>query len=498
MLGLFSATPDHPLASAKEARRIAAEIAQLPPAKALSETTDWFEALAGIDGFAPTLRFERSVDLAVASLPHARRLARDYIAGPHPTKHREQQLWRLGHGYWTHLGHALERCLADCDADSKSVRAFQPRLGTLLAALLMAYGAQSRWLGLRYDPTPEATWGMLGQAYLRAVREGSADSESQPFDSVEGVSSPSREYLRTLILHAASTHSMLPAEMALAERLLGRFLPHFTLHDAAPQDTMLWIDAGKPMPPARLSQPPETSPGVRYVSPGQALPALRQLRGEVAAARELPAELGCGGQYSRETVLRVLDQLANSWSPEPPKRKNLRHEVSSNVRVVAGLAAVRRQLAGEAGGADDSANWQVVNISQGGISARLPLAHADRIKVGVLVGYQPAGSQAWQVGVIRRLVRENENQATVGIEKLSKQPRVANFMEDGLRTDVLLLDALQDGGSLPVLLEASHWEDGAALVALIDGRHWQLNADEKLEVTDDWMMGRCSVDLLAN
>jgi hypothetical protein len=496
MLGLFSATPDHPLATAKEARRIAADIARQPPAKAVSEATDWFESLAGIDDFAVALRFERCAELAIASLPHARRLARDYMHAPRQAGPQERQLWRFGHDYWLQLGRVLERCLADCDADPKSARAINS--ATLLTALLMAHGAQSRWLSLRYDPTPESLWERLGQAYLRAVRANVADSESQPFDAVAGVSSPAREYLKTLILHASATHSMLPAEMGLAERLLGRFLPQFALSSETAADAMLWIDAGKPMPPARLTQPAEASEGLRFVRPGAALPALRQLRDAATTARELPADLACVGLYARETALRVLDQLASNWSSTPPKRKNMRHEVSSRVAVVAGLAAVRRCLAGESDEAQACVDWQVVNISQGGISARLPLAHNGQIKVGMLVGYRPAGSQTWQIGAIRRLVRDNDLHATVGIEKLSKLPRAASFMDGGLQTEVILLDALRHGGTVPVLLEASHWEDGAALVALLDGLPWQLNADEKLEVGDDWMLGRCSVDLLAH
>jgi len=67
MLGLFSAKSEHPLASTKEAKRIAVEISQLPPEKAMGEASTWFESLTGIDDFAPLLRFERIVEIANAS-----------------------------------------------------------------------------------------------------------------------------------------------------------------------------------------------------------------------------------------------------------------------------------------------------------------------------------------------------------------------------------------------------------------------------------------------
>lgn len=55
MLGFFSAKPDHPLADAKEARRIVAEIAAHEPVAALGEAAGWFESLAGVDGFSPEI-----------------------------------------------------------------------------------------------------------------------------------------------------------------------------------------------------------------------------------------------------------------------------------------------------------------------------------------------------------------------------------------------------------------------------------------------------------
>lgn len=498
MLGLFSAKSEHPLASTKEAKRIAVEISQLPPEKAMGEASTWFESLTGIDDFAPLLRFERIVEIANASLPHARRQARAFVAGPRLTRLQEQQQWRLNHDYWLHLGNALERCLADASAQQHATRELHPQMAVLLTALLIAYGGQLRWQRLHYGLVPDALWGRLGEIYLRAVRENIADSEVQAFDAMEGISSIATEYFKILLLHVSAAHNLLPREIGLAERIAPRFLTQFSLRSEAGSGTMFWIDAGKPMPPRRLTQLPAPSPGLRFVSAGEALPELQQLRASVAAAREPPADLSLGGQYSRESILHVIDHLAVCWSPKPPTRKNQRHRVSSRINVIAGLPTLFTYLSGSGLGLDDVHAWQVEDISQGGISARLPLLRNDWIRVGALLGFQPENTPGWQIGIVRRFSRENEINGSAGIETVSKMPRALTVMNGGLQTDLILLDVLRDDSSLRIILAPSHWEDGATLLAFVDGRPWRLYADERLEEADDWIVGRFVAELISD
>jgi hypothetical protein len=69
MLGLFGAKSTHPLADAKEAKGICAELAALAtrdPGACVDQTAGWLESLAGLDGLPPLPRFRRAAELGAA------------------------------------------------------------------------------------------------------------------------------------------------------------------------------------------------------------------------------------------------------------------------------------------------------------------------------------------------------------------------------------------------------------------------------------------------
>jgi hypothetical protein len=498
MLGFFSAKPDHPLADPKEARRIVAAIAAHEPAAALGEAAGWLESLAGIDGFPLALRLERANEIAAASLPQARRQARDFLAGTHRTRLQEQQAWQRNQNYWTQLAHVLDRCLEEADADAKAAETLRPRLGALLAGLLIAHAGCQRWVQLRYGPIDGSLWTRLGDLYLRAVKEKLAEREVQPFGPGEGATTPAAEYLKTLVFQAASMDNLLPLEIGLAERFIAHFLPYFVFGAEVRPESVYWVDAGKPLPPTRLAKVPDVSPGLRFFGPGQALAAVRQMHERIAASGALPAEVNLGGQYAAAVVLPVLDHLAMCWSPKPPTRNFSRHRIKSRVGIVGGLTAIRQYLDGGPGGFDEVESWLVEDVSQGGMGIRLPLQRNDWVRVGVLVGMQPEGGDNWLVGVVRRFLRETEVQGVVGIETLSKAPRAVTAAGGGFETALVLLDPPQDDSSIRVLLAPGDWEEGIPLVTRMDGRRWRLHPDERIETGDDWLVGRCVAELLAD
>lgn len=496
MLGLFSAKPVHPLADTKEARRIIAGIAAQEPATALAEAAGWFESLAGIDDFPLALRLDRSAELAAASLPLARRQARDFLAGGRQSRLQEQQGWQRNHGYWTQLAQAYARCLEEADANPKAADLLRPRRSDLLTGLLVAHAGCLRWVQLRYGPIDPGHWTRLGEIYLRAVGEQLAEREVEPFGPGEGATTPTREYLKALVFHAASMDSLLPLEIGLAERFIAYFLPHFVFSAEMRPESVYWVDAGKPLPPTRLAKLPAVAPGLRFFGPGHALEAVQQMRARIAASGTLPAEVNLGGQYAAAVVLPVLDHLAMCWSPKPPTRNYPRHRIKSKVGIVAGLQSIHAHLGAGSENAAGVESWLVDDVSQGGMCAKLPLLRNEWVRVGVLVGLQPEGGDNWLVGTVRRFSRETETQGAVGIETLSKTPHAVTATAGALKTDLILLDPPHDDSSMRVLLASGDWEEGIPLVAEIEGVRWRLHPEERLEAGDDWLIGRCIAELL--
>src|ERR1035437_4679183 len=121
-MGLFSSKADHPLADAKEMRRVLEEVAKHEPAAALEETMVWMDSLSHAADLKLDLLLDLLLRLDEAALPQANRLARDYLTAPRLSRSQEYHLWRCNHGYWQQLVAAYDNCCARYAAGDKAER----------------------------------------------------------------------------------------------------------------------------------------------------------------------------------------------------------------------------------------------------------------------------------------------------------------------------------------------------------------------------------------
>lgn len=487
MLGLFSAKPDHPLADAKEARRVLAELPAGEPPAALDSAAAWLESLVATDEFKADRRLELILQIDEAALPQARRLGRDYLTARRLTRAQEFKLWQLSRGYWAEMARAYEDSLKRFQQGDKGADGIKGNLGLLYARLLHAYGARFKWDQFRYTPVDGSFWAEAGAAYLGAEQARVSRQEVSLYASTP--STAEAEYLKMLVFHASSMDKLLPLEIEVAERLIAHFLPGFIFTGEVRPDNVYWVDAGKPLPPTRLAKLPEVAPTLRFFSTGSALAAVAELRERIERSGALPAEINFGGQYSPRVVLPVLDHLAVCWSPKPPMRSHTRHRVKSRITVVGGLSAVHRRLY-KPGAAAAGESWVVEDVSLGGMGAQVPLKSNDWLRIGAVLALQPEGGDNWLVGIIRRFVRENDSQGNVGIETLSKSPRAVAANCGGLMTELVLLDPLQDGQPVRALLPATAWEDDVPVLFSLDGSEVRLMPEALLESATDVVVGR--------
>lgn len=495
MLGIFARKNDHPLADDAEVRRIVDGLPALKPEAAVDEVATWLESLAALADFPAALRYQRVAEFDAATIAQARRLAREYYGGSPTTRFEEQKRWQRNLGYWTQLAAAYRRCLDDADSGVKSGGAALADDALFYARLLHAQAGRLRWLRLRYGTVDGALWQECGAIYLRAVGAGCDRRNVRLHGTPDSATTPLAEYLKALVFHASSLDNLTPQEIGIVERLIAHCLPHFVFSATPIPDGSYWIDAAKPQPPLRLVKAEVLTPSVRLIGAGRVLQEVAALRERIVATRQVPAELNLGGQYPPEVVLPVLEHLANCWSPTPPTRKHARHRIEGQVAIVAGLRAIHWSLGGGSA-LDESEQWRIEDISQGGMSAKLPLLRNDWVRVGAIVGMRPAGNPVWLVGAIRRFVRESESQGAAGIETLSKTPRALVASDGSFDTDIILLDGLRDDSAARILIAPGSWDPGMPLRVRIDGRSWRLHQDERLDAGTDWLLGRCVVEAL--
>lgn len=409
MLNLFRAgRPDHPMADAKEARRI---LAALPAqdVKALEELAHWNVSVSSVEGFKLAERIELLMSLDEAAQPRARKLGRDYFAAQRPSRYQENLMWTHLHEYWRQSGHAWARVLdlvlqAGKGTDLKAM----PQLAS---RALRAFAQQIKWQHMRYGPVDPAVWGVLNKLFLVAEERGVADTRVSLSTSLPGESCARQEYLKAAMFSASSPDGLLPLEVELAERLIADLSESFAISKEPARELLFCTDLQRPMAPKRALQAMAETPGLRCFGPGAAPAALEGFIQKIQASGAIPSGIKLGGTYDPEVTLGVMKHLALYWAYEPPERRHPRHAVKSRLTIANGFQGAIDCLGG--GGILDfdkkaAESWIVENVSAGGFGAVVPQMKADWLRVGVMLAMQPDGGS--NLGYRHRATREPHDQ----------------------------------------------------------------------------------------
>ena len=444
MLKIFGAArPDHPMADPRAARRILDDL-PAQDSKAAEELAHWHESVAAAEGFKPEQRFQLLALIDDAAQPRLRKLAREYLVPGRRSSFEEAQMWGRIHDYWRNAGQAYAHCIESVLKGGDIGKAALP---LLVVRALRSLTQQIKWLHLRYGPADPAVWGLLNRVYA--------------FAEVRGIAEARIEFLKAAMFTASSPNSLLPAEMELAERFIGELAPRFAIANTPAPELPYWTDLGQAMAPVRTARPPGQSVGLRWFGPGAA-PA--QLESVASSTQR-------GGGGDAGMALEVMRHLALCWAPEPPGRKDLRHNVKTRLTVAHGFDGVLDALGG--GNSLDfemraAESWVVENVSAGGFGALVPQMKNDWLRVGTLLALQPDGGDNWVVGMVRRVARMPQQEARVGIQTLSKAPAVWTFDLRGIGQQNGIV--LQEGAEPAIVLPAGVYTRGINLEAERGGR----------------------------
>lgn len=487
MLGFFSNKTVHPLADAREAKRILAEIVGREPQDAVEDAGAWLESIAPDESFKLEQRLDLILRIDGAAVAQARRLGRDYTSAGAASRTLETRHWELGHGYWQQLAAAYLDCMARYRAVEKEDDAVRTQLPLVYARLTHALAARLKWAQFRYGSAEPAYWTTLGGVYLAAV---DAKTAQKPLPLYSGAAETTieAEYLKVLVFHAASMDKLQPLEIEIAERFIAYFLPFFSLIRELKRESVYWVDAAKPLPPTRLAKVPEVTPTLRFFNGTRAVQAVEKTIERIRGEGRVPPGINLGASYEAGTVIPVLAHLAMCWAPRPPMRSNARHRIHSHLKVVNGRTAIHRRFSGRDDGAQDVETWVIDDVSLGGFGAQAVISPRDWIRIGSLVGIQPEGGDNWLIGIVRRYVRTGPNQGAVGIETLSKMPRAVFADAGGLLTEALLLDVPEVGESARMILPPDALEDKVALVFGLDDKTARLHPAETVATGADFVL----------
>jgi hypothetical protein len=538
--------PDHPMADVREARKAIAELPVDDPFKSLEEISFWLQSLYDLESAKSADRIAVAKLLDETAQPFQRALSRDYLAATRMNKAQESRLWGVSFEYWRRLAAVYFVCIENIDRGARGAEQLTGKLPDLTIRALRALASQIKLLHLRYRPVDERTWSDVIKLYMLAegklfVRELVT---ATPF--YQTPTSVQQEILKILMLEAAAPDRLAPAQIELAEGLVGQFASSFVMAEE-PQDCTYYFDLSARKAPARLQPGTRTHSVMRFFGAGSALPKLEETLRQVKLSI-VPQELDVDDPGRKDELLDLLSQLLQSWSATPPQRKYARKAVVSRLNVVNGFSEIRRRVAGterivpnsridntdmlyqerldlrlygfvtektrqmmvdaatravEVKPEEDiTESWVMENISESGFGAIIPELAQDWVKVGSLLALRPENGAEWRVGVVRRLSRTPQLKVYVGIQVLAHEPvsvrlrpigakhsvweNVANIQAQAFLTAVLLPQSVYCLEESCLLLEPGNYESNREYELIMRGEKSRVRLTTVFEQGEDF------------
>jgi hypothetical protein len=489
---------DHPLADPKQARTLVAELPPYDSVKALDEITRWLESLPDAEGFKLDRMFEVIELLDAAAKNHHKKVAQDYLGMSRQQKFQENKLWTCGYKFAKSLASAYVHCVAQHESGAAGAAAVRKNIPILVARGIRSLGLQVKWTMLRYGPFEPGLWTSIGELHRHAEKGSYTRTPVVIYAGLHGNTSVELEYLKIMMLWAASADVLPPLKQEIAERTVANVAAAARLESAPFAGALYSFDPMRNRPPVRMFGAPTPGEKLHYFGPGTAGAKLMQLVPALEKTGKLPADFNLGGAYSGDVVVSVFKHLATYWSDTPPSRLSERRAASARITVVPGYHQLLDELEREETDAlnfsvSGAESWIVENISENGYGALVPAATTDWIRVDELIGVQLEGTVEWGIALVRRVVRDEHRQYHVGIEMISRTVSLVRVGQSAGRepqTAILLSDAPDEKGEVGIIMRAGRFDPGAAIDVTLRDEQQVLAPTQMVDAGEDFDWAR--------
>jgi hypothetical protein len=474
--GDAAAAPD-PQASSQ----VLATIGAAEPGIALGELSSRLDADGAGDGKA---RNEALVRIQDAGEPHVAALVARCLATAAGTLAAREALWRSLADYQTRLTRAL------CSAAGAQLTA-QGAARALYACRTLA-----KIYLVHYESVPGRVWRVAYAIHAAAENAGCAQVPVHARSDRHATSTVEHELLRLLMLRISAPDMMPPEQIEIADRVVERLGPEFTLRRPGVADNPFSYEPASEYPPRRAKgRPPSAT--ARYFGPGMGYDSLERIARQLAAAQG-ESFLPFGKDIPVRTQLGALAHLAAFWREDSPYAPPAHSPAAGTLQVAHGYAAAWQYLSqsgkGELSLTDYAAapqaeeTWTLRGAGGGELGVEIPHASRAWATCGTVVGVSQDGGATRWAGLIRRMHAKSDGSLHADLAVLSRAPRaialreVLEKGEDGVFTNassrqfagssvsaVILGDGSDPSQPANLLLPAEHWKPGRVYELSADG-----------------------------
>lgn len=402
--------------------------------------------------------------------------------------------------------------LAATEWPQEGARASRPALGPVLMKAVRFAAAALHTTFLSYARVPSGAWRKLHALYLMAERRGVATGAADP----QSRRSVTEAYGEALLVALTDPWRLRPGEVDRIVALLrplrvaptiGREPPatHATAHFIVPCD----IDQAPRS--AMLADEDAGGPNWRILDANPVVDALREILAELNTGRRTPPALAT---VTREEARSLVERLIRLWD-NPPKRAYRRETASGSVAICVGVKPIAHFVAHDAMGVEEDVaqaealrkrltmplkalpedeegnlipihEWNVVNLSAGGMKVRRSASTSHPIAVGEVVGIRTPGKALWTIGAVRWINGLDDGGTEFGVQFFAeaacavwiKRPVPSSPPRLGL-----LVTSGYDAAAEALLAPRDTCRSGEPLDLRGEGLRYRVNVTEALERT---------------
>jgi hypothetical protein len=474
-------TSDHPLEDKQDARHLLSELAEKGPFRALEELAGHLDAVKTADGLKPIRAFEIVELLDRSARPYQRKLNLDYVTGDtRLTKFQRHRITATNYAFQTQLTEGYRFCLAKFEVGAVGSAALKPSLPKIAGRALRACCAQLKWSLLRYGPVDRQIWENLARLYTAAEALGFGPWLLNLYRGEKGETSAEREFLRPLMLAISSPDGLLPIQIELADRVIAHCCDAFVISSQPGRELHYVSDLAAAFRPGRISPRITVTPQTRFFGPVQAAKRIARYITEIERSGHIPQELNLGLDVAPTVALATLQHLARYWSANLPERKETRRRRTEHVTVVHEFAEVVANAGGlffESPFVSNDEEWIVENESAGGFGAFVPKHLGAWLRVGNLIAVRREEGVAWGVGIVRRVMGDEQGNRYAGIQMLATGGAAVTVFPSGPSAPG---NTLSQEGELCILLPSATTTQSSECTLLL--RPHSFSPQQKLEM----------------
>ena len=468
-------------------------------------------------------------------------LSAQYLRHSRMSSAMESLLWRGIYSCYNELSHVCyeaidpERVRDPAGFDDETLR-------KICLRALHNLGHLFKWRFIHYDPPGEDFWLMLHNTY-RYAEERAFEQELIPLYS--SGSRCSNQYMRVLLLSQIHVSSLRARQIEMADIWILKWVHLVEIEkNPIPGRHHFCINLSRPGGVERVTEQSFTA-HCRAWDASTLLAQLRRTRQVITTSKP---------DSTTETDARLpeyLKMLAYAELQLTPAnmgklRKNPRIEAKKLLNVIHGFYIICTALKTDGFGSDTSAeydtdirydemidiqlygfvteatrnrqqagfrpqkkptlpleNWVTENESQKGYLACSPPSDNNWLRLGCLTGVQENKAQ-WKLAVVRRLLRDQENNTHVGMEIMAHTPvllmlhplqsagSVSSPVPDN-GAIMAIMTSMPRNGHFSLIIDSIQYSRERQFKTMLDQKTLLVSLDRMLEKGDTWILAGASV-----